>query len=321
MKKLIIIIAAIIMFSQAAFPQNSGSARYMPLAVGNKWVYSIFLNTQYAGKSKFTVISDTTLNGKKYYRTSLKLPIFQVYSSYNITFYRVDTVSGCFLGYVGIGCGYFPTEVIIDSLASNVGNISTNCPLNTQRILTHLEYFPSGWGISYLRKRFQYYNGADQTPSAYYQDIGLAGTATGPIGDVSYNLIGCFINGVKYGDTTLTSINQISSDFPSSFSLSQNYPNPFNPETKIRFSIPKTDNGKQKIPSPEGWQTKSDGVGLVRLTVYDVLGREVETLVNEALQPGTYEVTFNGSRYSSGVYFYRLITDGFKETKRMLMIK
>ncbi len=119
-------------------------------------------------------------------------------------------------------------------------------------------------------------------------------------------------NGKVGKRTILININSISSEIPSSFSLSQNYPNPFNPETKIKISIPlwRGDGGRN-----------SDGVGIVRLTVYDALGREIETLVNEALQPGTYEVTFNGSRYNSGVYFYRLVTDGFTETKRMLLIK
>jgi hypothetical protein len=61
--------------------------------------------------------------------------------------------------------------------------------------------------------------------------------------------------------------------------------------------------------------------GNAKLVVFDVMGREVQTLVNEALKPGTYEVSFDGSMLNSGVYFYKLITDGFTETKKMLMIK
>jgi hypothetical protein len=61
--------------------------------------------------------------------------------------------------------------------------------------------------------------------------------------------------------------------------------------------------------------------GDVKLVVYDVQGREVQTLVNEKLQPGTYEAAFDGSSLNSGVYFYKLITNGFTETKKMLMIK
>ncbi len=100
-------------------------------------------------------------------------------------------------------------------------------------------------------------------------------------------------------------VNQIGSTVPSSFSLGQNYPNPFNPVTKIKFDVP---NVRQASL-------------LVTLKVYDVMGREVQTLVNESLKPGTYETSFDGSALNSGVYFYKLMSDGFSETKKMLMIK
>lgn len=88
---------------------------------------------------------------------------------------------------------------------------------------------------------------------------------------------------------------------PVKFSLGQNYPNPFNPETKIRFELPYRD--------------------FVSLKIYDILGRDIKTLINEIRQAGNYEVTFNGSFLSSGIYFYRLETQGFSATKRMLLIK
>jgi hypothetical protein len=91
---------------------------------------------------------------------------------------------------------------------------------------------------------------------------------------------------------------------PKEFSLGQNYPNPFNPETKIKFGLPKTAN--------------------VKLAVYDAAGRLVEELVNSRLNPGTFEVTWPGTgsaKYSSGVYFYKLESDGFAETKKMILIK
>jgi hypothetical protein len=95
---------------------------------------------------------------------------------------------------------------------------------------------------------------------------------------------------------------KINSDIiPSSFSLFQNYPNPFNPSTKIKFDVKKLSN--------------------VRIVVYDVSGREVNTLVNECLQPGTYETTFDGSQLKSGAYFFRMITEGYTETRKMLLIK
>ncbi|MCC6866534.1 MAG: VCBS repeat-containing protein [Ignavibacteria bacterium] len=96
-------------------------------------------------------------------------------------------------------------------------------------------------------------------------------------------------------------ITPISSEVPSSFSLSQNYPNPFNPGTKIKFSIKFT--------------TK------VNLSVFDMTGKLVETLIDQNLIPGTYESDFNSRNLSSGVYFYRLNAGGFTETKKMSFIK
>ncbi|MCX6163548.1 MAG: T9SS type A sorting domain-containing protein, partial [Ignavibacteriae bacterium] len=80
-----------------------------------------------------------------------------------------------------------------------------------------------------------------------------------------------------------------------------NYPNPFNPVTRINFDIPKQ--------------------GLVTMKVFDILGREVRTLVNEVKAPGKYSVDFNGTELSSGVYFYRLESNNFTDIKRMILIK
>ncbi|MDQ3020308.1 MAG: T9SS type A sorting domain-containing protein [Bacteroidota bacterium] len=101
-------------------------------------------------------------------------------------------------------------------------------------------------------------------------------------------------------------INLISSEVPSSFQLQQNYPNPFNPVTKIKFDVPS--NVKRQT---------SD----VRLVIYDALGKEVVTLINEKLTSGSYEIDFDGSNFSSGIYFYKLQTDKFIETKRMILLK
>jgi hypothetical protein len=96
-------------------------------------------------------------------------------------------------------------------------------------------------------------------------------------------------------------ITQISNQVPEKFSLAQNYPNPFNPATKIRFGIPTSGN--------------------VKLMVYDILGREVSVLVNHTLSPGSYEMSFDASNIPSGVYFYRLYTGEFTNTKRMMLLR
>ncbi len=115
----------------------------------------------------------------------------------------------------------------------------------------------------------------------------------------------------------LIGIQNISTETPSSYSLSQNYPNPFNPSTKIRFSVV---NGLASL-NKERYPVKTSGNDKIVLKVYDVMGREVQTLVNESLKPGTYEVSFDGSSLTSGVYFYKLITGGFTETKKLLLLK
>lgn len=90
-------------------------------------------------------------------------------------------------------------------------------------------------------------------------------------------------------------------NLPKSFSLDQNYPNPFNPSTQISWQAPVS-----------GWQT---------LKVYDILGNEVATLVDEQKEAGSYSVSFSGDDLASGLYIYRLSTAGFVSTKKMMLIK
>ena len=99
----------------------------------------------------------------------------------------------------------------------------------------------------------------------------------------------------------LVSVNNISAEISSAYSLSQNYPNPFNSSSKFKFKIAK--------------------LGNVKITVYDLIGCEVETLVNERLNAGTYSIQWNAGNYSSGVYFYRMQTEGYIETRKMTLIK
>lgn len=98
---------------------------------------------------------------------------------------------------------------------------------------------------------------------------------------------------------------------PTEYKLEQNYPNPFNPATKIRYSIP---------ASPKFFP-KERTLNEVTLKVYDILGNEIVTLVNEQKEPGYYEVDFNASSFASGVYIYRMQSGSFVSTKKMLVLK
>ena len=112
------------------------------------------------------------------------------------------------------------------------------------------------------------------------------------------------VNVFDMSDSVFT-IDQVTSledkNLPKTYALYLNYPNPFNPFTSISYSIPKT--------------------SLTKLIVYDILGREIKTLVNEEKLPGNYEIEFNASDLSSGIYFYRLQTGNFIETKKMVLMK
>ncbi len=101
-------------------------------------------------------------------------------------------------------------------------------------------------------------------------------------------------------DTTLVSVDD-DKNIPLTYSLSQNFPNPFNPTTTIRYQL--TESGK------------------VSLIIYDILGREVKTLVNKFQINGKYEVSFNSSSLASGVCFYRLMVNDYIDVKKMLLLK
>jgi outer membrane protein assembly factor BamB len=126
------------------------------------------------------------------------------------------------------------------------------------------------------------------------------------LGDVTnYSLNDCLII-TKYSQVTgINNQNQI----VSSYKLFQNYPNPFNPTTNIKYSI--SENGKWKMEN-----------GNVVLKVFDILGREVKELVNEKQNTGNYEIKFDGTNLSSGIYFYSLFINGVKiDTKKLMLLK
>ncbi|MCX6175468.1 MAG: T9SS type A sorting domain-containing protein [Ignavibacteriales bacterium] len=101
--------------------------------------------------------------------------------------------------------------------------------------------------------------------------------------------------------TGLSDVQDLGTGIPTTFDLKQNYPNPFNPTTTIRFSLPSDE--------------------LVSLKIYNVLGQQVETLINKSMRAGSYNVDFNASKLSSGVYFYRIEAGNYNITKKMLLLK
>jgi hypothetical protein len=105
---------------------------------------------------------------------------------------------------------------------------------------------------------------------------------------------------IKY-NSLIVDIKQKTNVLPTEFNLYQNYPNPFNPETNIKFEIPKTQ--------------------FVKISVYDIIGREIRTLVNAELQAGSHNIRFNSSGISSGVYFYKIESGEFVDVKKLIINK
>jgi hypothetical protein len=103
---------------------------------------------------------------------------------------------------------------------------------------------------------------------------------------------------LKWGKNTRHAVN---TNVPSKYTLYQNYPNPFNPSTNIKFDLAKS--------------------SVVKITIYDMLGREVAVPINEMMQSGTHEIRYTNINLSSGVYFYELKTDVFRDVKKMMLIK
>ncbi len=146
----------------------------------------------------------------------------------------------------------------------------------------------------------------------YYQNIADSTAATdprpraiafSPTGDTAY--VGCFNSPNAYMVErfvhTVTAVRMTDNNVVKSFELSQNYPNPFNPTTEISFSVAKA--------------------GMVTLKVYDILGREVATLVNENMSNGKYSISFDASKLSSGTYIYQLNANGVQISKKMMLLK
>ncbi len=284
---------------------NPGIISFYPLQVGNKWVYSSGTcihgyPINCTGSASVTeVIGDTIMpNNKKYFilrngKANSQISLERIDSStakvyrYNLNQYLNDD------------------EYLIDDLLAEKNDTINNLRFS-DNVVCEEDSVINIWGADRRQKIFREFILLGVTYSLV-EGIGLysfSGSSLDGYSEVS--LKGAVINGVLYGDTTLTAIDENENNIPTNFSLSQNYPNPFNPTTKIKYAAP------PNLP---------EGEALIQIKVYDVLGNEIATLVNKEQSPGEYEVEFNGSNLSSGIYFYRLSAGSFIQTKKMIYLK
>ena len=148
-------------------------------------------------------------------------------------------------------------------------------------------------------------DGGTTFPYTIFNRVGVAlstiGTGTTGIAFVPRDSSQWGTFGYRFGD--IIGIKPISTHIPNQYYLYQNYPNPFNPVTRIKFDIP------------------SKAMGETILSVYDILGRKTAVLLNEKLNPGSYEIEWNAINYPSGVYFYKLSAGEYNRTNKMILIK
>ncbi|MDZ7765806.1 MAG: T9SS type A sorting domain-containing protein [Melioribacteraceae bacterium] len=175
---------------------------------------------------------------------------------------------------------------------SNDGGATFGHPYTIAGKSSEAEIFPCSYDLFSYRGGFGYqYVGwvlmymMDEIPGSSILDENSASEET-------------YWNFVEFGE--LTNIGE-QENIIKKFNLSQNYPNPFNPATSIEYQVA--------------------SIEKVSLKVYDILGREIKTLVNEIKSPGTYELTFDASELSSGIYFYRLTSGSFTKTRKMILMK
>lgn len=222
-----------------------------------------------------------------------------------------------FHGQLGYIVGYDNTDFLIRPImfktVNNGSNWTEQIFLDKEGDLTNVSIFKNnpnyicmcGFynGDSLYRNRGLIMRSTDGGVNWTEEQVGTA-TQTVTLWGIASTNRGDYVVGtggrILFADRT-TGITQNSTEIPDGYSLGQNYPNPFNPETKIQFSIQKKE--------------------FVTLSIYNIEGKEITKLVNTMLEPGTYEYQFNASNYSSGIYFYKIETENFSDTKRMMLVK
>ena len=278
---------------------------YYPLSVGDYWIYKVSdWSYPYYSEDTFTkkVISKETLsNNKEYFKIEEKYHG----SSYSYFVYeRVDSVNGLVYRFDN-ECTNPDSEKVIDNFTAEVGDslLIQRYTMCWDSILT---LFATEGSENIFNENRSYrsfeYNWLMGYTHKLVSGIGIHSVRSGyDFGETNYTLNGCVINDIVYGDTTLTDVGNENNLTPTEFNLEPNYPNPFNPNTTISFQLRATRN--------------------VSLKVFDILGNEIETLINEEMPAGSYEVNFDASKLSSGIYFYTLYAGDFIKTRKMILMK
>lgn len=269
---------------------SNSSAQEFPLKIGNVWSYNVSHYTGNHYTKNVEVIGDTVLgNGFKYFVLN--------HSDFSLSnFIRADS------GFIYYYNPYDSSDVKMFGIEDTVGQsreirylywfTADHYSRNTETIFgveTEVyKYRLDGLATGNISISWDF----GRTYSADYGDPG------GPWPNETWQLSGCILSDTTYGIILDTKDEFVTIN---DFRLLQNYPNPFNPSTQIKFHIP--------------YSTK------VKLSVYDLLGREIEILIDRDLSAGEHIADFNAANLSSGIYFYKLKADKYSETKKLLLVR
>lgn len=247
-----------------------------------------------------------TNNSRVYYTTNMGnnwsfIPFTPEANSYMVNFPGCSGINNL-LGYVGgtskvfftSNSGANWTETVTAPGSGNVSGLVA-CPLPVSMIGQHDIMITRNTGTIYRMMV-----GSPAWSNAYIAPAGNYKYISGNINNF-YTYAVRDNGGISWGSCGTYGVLRISDIIPVDYALSQNYPNPFNPVTKIVFDIPKASK--------------------VRISVYDITGREVSRLVDFDIMPGKYETEWDASAVSSGIYFYSLLTEDYTQTKKMVLVK
>ena len=303
---LIIIAFNLIYLVNLNFAQVNPDINFYPLHVDDTWQYFVEYDSHfdYEDTTYYTqkrVVGLDTLEGKVYYIVD-----GSSHASLNSDrqiYLRIDSSSATVLQY------WNETEILSDSLSSKKND---RFDKNGHDVVciedTVLGFFDEERRVKTYWEMIVVISGRGGSTYNYAYDLGCIeyswpeANVAGATGNAS--LVYAKIDGKEYG--TYVDVAQSDNPLPTDYKLKQNYPNPFNPSTKIVYSIGNTGN---------------QGDIRTTLIIYDSLGKEITTLVNERKSSGEYEVEFNAAHLSSGVYFYKLTAGNFSSVKKMLLIR
>ncbi len=271
------------------YSQDTSIVNFLPLKIGNVWVYdnnNSGSHHLYRMKAVDTVVA----NNHKFYTMSREIigSLCNYGPVCDINPLRVDSIRGYVLA------NHSGAEFRIDSLRSIFGSSFPNdCS----------GFFLNCTESSSNSKTFYYSMPHYEELRSYSRGLGVIHERyINYVNTCEYTLVGACINGVLWGDTTFSTlgVNTIP-EVPTTTSLNQNYPNPFNPQTMISFEVSKKE--------------------FYKLTVFDQLGQQIAVLLNKELSTGRYEANWDATSFASGVYYFELVSEDFRDIKKMVLLK